>query len=148
MVWFQRGRLSSFDTKGVLRVFTNQFGGSWMPLFSKLNKAGENHWVVGLNANKLFCIVCKSPETYPHATSKPVLTLLDLSFPLASSDLGADSLENEFMMNNMHLCQIQKKIEEMVAAGEYTTSLDDETFNLEASLDRCILRLIASCCNG
>lgn len=39
------------------------------------------------------------------STPKPVLTLLDLSFPLASSDLGADSLENEFMMNNMHLSQ-------------------------------------------
>ncbi|KAL2479109.1 transducin family protein/WD-40 repeat family protein [Forsythia ovata] len=153
LTWFgfsEEGLLSSFDSKGVLRVFTNQFGGSWIPLFSssKLNKAGENCWVVGLNANKLFCIVCKSPESYPQATSKPVLTLLDLSFPLASSDLGADSLENEFMMNNMHLCQIQKRIEEMVSAGEYTTSLDDEAFNLEASLDRCILRLIASCCNG
>lgn len=39
------------------------------------------------------------------STPKPVLTLLDLSFPLASSDLGADNLENEFMMTNMHLSQ-------------------------------------------
>ncbi|CAA2976363.1 WD repeat and HMG-box DNA-binding 1 [Olea europaea subsp. europaea] len=153
LTWFgfsEEGLLSSFDSKGVLRVFTNQFGGSWMPLFSsnKLNKEGENYWVVGLNANKLFCIVCKFPESFPQATSKPVLTLLDLSFPLASSDLGADSLENEFMMDNMHLCQTQKRIEEMVAAGHYDTSLDDKAFNLEASLDRCILRLIASCCNG
>lgn len=118
---------------------------------------------------------------------KPVLTLLDLSFPLASSDLGAETLENEFILRNMHLSQvslilpenvatvplikeaiglvscsaikqlslfgfnvlqIQQKIEEMAAAGLDTTSLDDEAFNIETALDRCILRLIASCCNG
>lgn len=36
----------------------------------------------------------------------------------------------------------------MAAAGLDTTSLDDEAFNVETALDRCILRLIASCCNG
>ena len=36
----------------------------------------------------------------------------------------------------------------MEAAGEDTSLLDDEAFNTEAALDRCILRLIASCCNG
>lgn len=44
--------------------------------------------------------------------------------------------------------QIQKAIEERLVSGRDTTSLDDEAFNLETSLDRCILRLIASCCNG
>jgi len=37
---------------------------------------------------------------------KPVLTLLDLSFPLASSDLGAGDLENEFIMSNLQLSQV------------------------------------------
>ncbi|EPS71032.1 hypothetical protein M569_03722, partial [Genlisea aurea] len=151
--WFgfsEEGQLSSFDSKGVLRVFTSQYGGCWIPLFSagKVKKPEENYWVVGLNASKLFCIVCRSPESFPQCTPKPVLVLLDLSFPLASSDLGADSLENEFMMNNMYISQIQRTIEERVASGHDTTSLDDEAFNLETSLDRCILRLIASCCNG
>lgn len=45
-------------------------------------------------------------------------------------------------------CQIQKRMEEMAGAGLDTTSLDDEAFNTEAAQDRCILRLIASCCNG
>ncbi|KAL0463724.1 UNVERIFIED_CONTAM: hypothetical protein Slati_0260000 [Sesamum latifolium] len=146
----EEGHLSSFDSKGVLRVFTSQYGGSWLPLFSasKLKKPDENYWVAGLSASKLFCIVCKSPESFPQSTPKPVLTLLDLSFPLACSDLGADSLENEFMMNNMHLSLVQRSMEERAASGHDTTSLDDEAFNLETSLDRCILRLIASCCNG
>ncbi|XP_073059203.1 protein ENHANCER OF LHP1 1-like [Primulina eburnea] len=151
--WFgfsDEGQLSSFDSKGVLRVYTNLYGGSWLPLFSasKLNKSEENYWVVGLNTRKLFCVVCKSPESFPQCTPKPILTLLDLSFPLASSGLGADCLENEFMMYKMHLSQIKKSIQEMGALGHDTTSLEDEAFNLETSLDTCILRLIASCCNG
>lgn len=31
---------------------------------------------------------------------------MDLSFPLASSDLGADNLENEFILHNLHLSQV------------------------------------------
>lgn len=92
--------------------------------------------MVGLNANKLFSIVCKSPDVFPqvkwfctfcpavmsalfyfttHEDSKPlfqvmpkpVLTLLDFSFPLASSDLGAETLENEFILNNMQLSKVR-----------------------------------------
>ncbi|GAB4860926.1 Protein ENHANCER OF LHP1 1 [Ancistrocladus abbreviatus] len=151
--WFgfsEEGQLSSYDSKGILRLYTEQFGGSWIPLFSqsKVKKPEETCWVVGLSADKLFCIICKSPDSYPKVTPKPVLTLLDLSTPLACSDLGADTLENEFIMRQMHLLKIQKKIDEMVAAGLDTAMLDDEAFNMEAALDRCILRLIASCCNG
>lgn len=99
---------------------------------SKDKKSDENYWIVGLNARRLFCIVCKNPDLFPQVEwpnasmlstfhsiryfynclfplqvmPKPVLTLLDLSFPLASSDLGAETLENEFMMNNFHLSQV------------------------------------------
>lgn len=44
--------------------------------------------------------------------------------------------------------QIQKRMEEMAVAGLDNTALDDDAFNLEVGQDRCILRLIASCCNG
>ncbi|KAL9998133.1 putative transcription factor WD40-like family [Helianthus debilis subsp. tardiflorus] len=153
LTWFgfgEEGQLSSFDSMGVLRVFTNQYGGRWIPLFSasKLKKKDENYWMVGLNSSKLFCILCKSPDKFPQAVPKPVLTLLDLSIPLASSDLGAENLENEFILSNMHLSQIQRLIQETEARGQDATSLDDEALNSEAALDRCILRLIASCCTG
>ncbi|KAL5749016.1 hypothetical protein ACOSQ2_026313 [Xanthoceras sorbifolium] len=153
LTWFgfsEEGQLSSYDSKGVLRVFTSLYGGSWLPLFSssKEKKSNENYWIVGLNASKLFCIVCKSPDLFPQVMPKPVLTLLDLSFPLASSDLGAEALENEFIVNNVNLSQIQKRMEEMASAGLDTRLLDDEAFNTEAAQDRCILRLIACCCNG
>lgn len=151
--WFgfsEEGKLSAYDSKGVLRVFTKQFGGTWLPLFSasRAKKSEEeNYWVVGLNGSKLFCIVCNTSETYPSVNPKPVLTVLDLSFPLASSDLGADNLENEFIMKNLQLSEAHNKIEEMATSGLDTTSLEDEAFDTEAAMDRCILRLIASCCN-
>ncbi|KAJ6359034.1 hypothetical protein OIU76_000698 [Salix suchowensis] len=153
LIWFgfsEEGQLSSYDSKGVLRVFTSQYGGSWLPVFSasKEKKSDESYWVVGLNASKLFCISYKSPDKFPQVIPKPVLSLLNLSFPVASSDLGADALENEFILNSMHLSQIQKRMEDMAGACLDTTALDDEAFNMEATQDRCILRLIASCCNG
>ncbi|KAJ0988269.1 hypothetical protein J5N97_006625 [Dioscorea zingiberensis] len=153
LTWFgfsEEGHLSSYDSKGVLRMFSTQFGGSWLPIFSasKARKSeDETYWMVGLSGSKLFCIICKSPDSYPLVMPKPVLTLLSFSFPLACSDLGADDLENEFMLSNLSLSQVQNKIEEMVTAGIDATALNDEAFNIETSMDRCILKLIASCCN-
>ncbi|TKY73266.1 WD repeat and HMG-box DNA-binding protein 1 [Spatholobus suberectus] len=150
--WFgfsEEGQLCSYDSKGVLRSYTSQFGGSWIPLFSAIKeKSDESYWVTGLNASKLFCVVCKKPDDFPQVMPKPVLTLLSLSFPLASSDLGSEAHENEFMMNSLHLFEIQRRMEEMASVGLDTTSLDDDAFNLEAAQDKCILRLIASCCNS
>ena len=56
-------------------------------------------------------------------------------------------LENEFSMSNLQLSETRKKIE-VAAAGLDTIALADEAFNMEDGIDRCILRLIASCCNG
>ncbi|XP_071712171.1 protein ENHANCER OF LHP1 1 [Rutidosis leptorrhynchoides] len=154
LTWFgfsEEGQLSSYDSMGVLRVFNNQFGGSWVPRFSasKLEKKDEHYWVVGLNSSKLFCVVCKSPDKFPQVVPKPFLTLLDLSIPLASSDLkAADILENEFIVCNMNLSNIQKKIQETKELGQDTTSLDYKLPEFEAALDRCILKIIASCCDG
>ncbi|KAK9105292.1 hypothetical protein Scep_022136 [Stephania cephalantha] len=150
--WFgfsEEGQLGSYDSKGVLRVFTEQYGGSWFPIFSaNREKKSENYWIVGMNSTKLFCIVCKYPESYPLVIPKPVLTPVSLLVPLASSDLGEYGLENEFILNNLYIAQTHKKIENMATAGLDTVSLEDEAFDLEASLDKCILRLIAACCNA
>ncbi|KAJ0962258.1 hypothetical protein J5N97_030086 [Dioscorea zingiberensis] len=67
---------------------------------------------------------CKSPDSYPLVMPKP------------------------FILSNLSLSQVQNKIEEMVAAGIDATALNDEAFNIEASMDRCILKLIASCCSS
>ncbi|CAG7870182.1 unnamed protein product [Brassica rapa] len=145
----EEGSFSSFDSEGVLRVFTSQYGGSWIPVFSttKVKKQEENYWVVGLNTTSLYCIACKHPERFPQVTPKPILSILDLSLPLASSDLGAESLENEFILKQLRLYETQRRVDDMAFAEVDTTALEDEAFDLEVSQDRCILRLISSCCS-
>ncbi|KAL1213187.1 Protein ENHANCER OF LHP1 1 [Cardamine amara subsp. amara] len=146
----EEGSLSSYDSEGVLRVFTSQYGGSWIPVFStsKEKKQEENYWVVGLNTTSLYCIACKHPEIFPQVTPKPILTILDLALPLASSDLGAASLENELMLKQLRLYETQRIVDDMALAGVDTTALEDEAFDLEVSQDKCILRLISSCCSS
>jgi chromosome transmission fidelity protein 4 len=39
-------------------------------------------------------------------------------------------------------------MDEMAVLGLDTAVYDDEAFDMEAALDRCILRLISSCCSG
>jgi chromosome transmission fidelity protein 4 len=173
----EEGSLSSYDSEGVLRVFTSQYGGSWIPVFStsKEKKQEENYWVVGLNTSSLYCIACKYAEMFPQVyiitldikvftylenigsplfflpfqvTPKPILTILDLSLPLASSDLGAASLENELILKQLRLYETQRKVDDMALVGVDTTALEDEAFDLEVSQDKCILRLISSCCSS
>ncbi|KAG2330058.1 hypothetical protein Bca52824_001238 [Brassica carinata] len=146
----EEGSFSSFDSEGVLRVFTSQYGGSWIPVFSttKVKKQEENYWVVGLNTTSLYCIACKHPELFPQVTPKPILSILDFSLPLASSDLGAASLENEFILKQLRLYETQRRVDDMAFAEVDTTALEDEAFDLEVSQDRCILKLISSCCSS
>ncbi|XP_030521443.2 protein ENHANCER OF LHP1 1 [Rhodamnia argentea] len=153
LMWFgfsEEGLLSSYDSKGLLKIFASQYGGSWVPLFSasKVKRSDESYWVVGLNMTNLFCVICKSPDLFPQVAPKPVLSLVNFSIPLASSDIGAETLENEFILNYTHLSQIHHKIEAAAQAGMDVSSLEDDVFNVEAAQDKCILRLIASCCNS
>ena len=102
----EEGMLSSYDSEGNLRVFTKEYGGCWIPMFSasrQRKSENENFWMVGLNNMQVFCVSCKSPETYPQVIPKPILSILNLSLPLACSDLGADDLENEFLRDSLLL---------------------------------------------
>ncbi|XP_078443316.1 transducin family protein / WD-40 repeat family protein isoform X2 [Wolffia australiana] len=126
--WFgfsEEGQLSSCDSHGVLRVFTNQFSGSWLPLFRAKDSEEEIYWVVGLNATKLFCVVCKPPEPYPVVSPKPVLTVLDLSFPVVLSDLGASNLENEFIMCSYQLSLARTRLNLMMKLSMWRRPLTD-----------------------
>ncbi|KAG5019973.1 hypothetical protein JHK87_015828 [Glycine soja] len=140
--WFgfsEEGQLCSYDSKGVLRSYTSKFGGRWIPLFSATKeKSDENYWVTGLNASKVFCVVCKKPEDFPQVMPKPVLTPLNLSFPLASSDLGgSEAHEKEFMMNNLRLYEGRKQVTR--ASLEFLEiSTVHEAHNLCQHLTKCI----------
>lgn len=48
---------------------------------------------------------------------KPILTLFNLSFPLASSDLGASEYENELIFCNMRISQVIIIISVILGSG-------------------------------
>eukprot|EP01018_Ginkgo_biloba_P014897 Gb_40172 [translate_table: standard] len=147
----EEGLLSSYDSKGILRVFTKDYNGCWVPLFSAERERkleSESFWMVGLNSTQFFCVVCKSPDTHPQVNPKPVLSVLNLSLPLACSDLGADDLENEYLRGSLLLSETLRKVEETATCGSEAQIEEDNIFKMEAALDRCLLRLIANCCKG
>ncbi|KAH9314433.1 hypothetical protein KI387_023060 [Taxus chinensis] len=146
----EEGLLSSYDSKGNLRVLTKEYNGCWVPLFSAdREKKAENEkfWMVGLNNTQVFCVTCKLPDTYPQVSPKPILSVLNLSLPLACSDLGADDLENELLRDSLLLSQMERKAEEAAACSSEIHT-ENDIFKMEAALDRCLLRLIANCCKG
>ncbi|KAJ7978792.1 WD repeat and HMG-box DNA-binding protein 1 [Quillaja saponaria] len=135
--WFgfsEEGQWSSYDSKGVVRVFTSQYGGSRLPLFnaSKEKKSDENYWVVGLNASKLFCIISKNHDLFPQFS---LYLIFHFQWPL---DLGAEALENEIIMKSMHLSQIQKRMEEMANSGDKLARATEFVFVKLLSLEKSV----------
>ena len=45
-------------------------------------------------------------DFFSQVMPRPILTLYNLSLPLASSDLGAGDLENELLVCDLHISQV------------------------------------------
>ncbi|KAL3687304.1 hypothetical protein R1sor_013613 [Riccia sorocarpa] len=146
----ESGSLSTFDSKGVLRILSRSYGGCWVPIYSSTpeqNTSGETTWIVGLNDTQIFCIKCKAPEVQPQVQPKPVLSIVSPVMPLAHSDLGATELETELIWKSFLLEETRLRTDEAALRGEVEED-DDEIMKTEAEQDRCLLRLIAACCHG
>ncbi|KAL2629278.1 hypothetical protein R1flu_013964 [Riccia fluitans] len=147
----ESGSLSTFDSKGVLRILSRSYGGCWVPIYSspsEQNGTGEATWVVGLNDTQIFCIKCKAPEVQPHVHPKPVLSIVCPVMPLAHSDLGATELENELLWKSFLLEETRLRADEAASRGDEDDNDDEQLLRTEAEQDRCLLRLIAACCHG
>ncbi|KAG6556808.1 hypothetical protein Mapa_001755 [Marchantia paleacea] len=147
----ETGSLSSFDSKGVLRILSRSFGGCWVPVLSvpaEQQSNGDTTWMVGLNETQIFCIKCKAPELQPQVHPKPVLSVLSPMLPLAHSDLGATELENDLLCKSFLLEETRLRADEAADRGEKDDDDDEKILRIEAEQDRCLLRLIAACCHG
>ena len=61
--------------QGVMRLHTDQFDGSWTPVFhaAQHRKSSEEFWPVGLSMRQLCCMVCKEvPQVRPWAYTSEV----------------------------------------------------------------------------
>jgi len=70
------GALSTVDSAGVVRQCVRSAGFNWVPVLHcasvKKTKA-EHHWVVGLTAAQLMCIICKGDDKFPATLPRPVM---------------------------------------------------------------------------
>ncbi|KAJ7538304.1 hypothetical protein O6H91_11G042800 [Diphasiastrum complanatum] len=147
----EAGILSSYDSKGVLRMYSTEYDGCWVPVFSagkEKKGSSENFWMVGLNSKQVFCVMCKSPDTQPQVAPKPVLSVFTMSLPLVHSDLGADDLENEFLRGILLLSEERARADAAAARGVLDDQEDENILKIETELDRYLLRLIAAACKG
>ncbi|KAH7291609.1 hypothetical protein KP509_29G024200 [Ceratopteris richardii] len=143
----EAGKLSFYDSKGILRLQNKQYGGCWIPIFcssKEVKGEDESIWMVGLNDMQIMCVICKYPNKEPQVSPKPILSIFKPVFPLAHSDLGAEDLENEFIIKSLHLAQMTDETAHPIDDEDQ----EEEILKLEADLDRCILRLIAAACKG
>lgn len=91
MGYSEEGLLAAYDTQGILRVLTPDFGGSWISVFdaSQERKGSESFWVfaLSLQASEVHCIVCANSHepTVPSGSARPVVTAAPLHFPLLTT---------------------------------------------------------------
>ena len=84
--------LATYDSEGVLRMLSPDFGGSWVPIFDSAveRKGSENFWLfsVSLEAGEAQCIVCADTiePLVPSGSARPVVTAAPLSIPLVKHD--------------------------------------------------------------
>lgn len=95
------GALAVYDSDGVLRVRTPEWGGSWVPIFfaAAERKGGEHFWVfaASLVRAEVSCIVCANgPEpTVPSGAARPVVTAAPLRVPVVPHDETLAPLEGD-----------------------------------------------------
>jgi hypothetical protein len=114
-----------------------QFGGAWTPVFdsaSARSGEGETHWVVGVTASELLCVVCRESQPLPAVHPRPVLSTLPLSIPLLPAADGSHMLEEYHVRTSLMLAQ---------GAAANVTSLDCST-----EVDRNLIKLFAAACKG
>jgi len=84
--------LAIYDSEGVLRMFSPDFGGSWVPIFDSAveRKGSESFWLfsVSLEAGEAQCIVCADTlePLVPSGSARPVVTAAPLRIPLVNHD--------------------------------------------------------------
>lgn len=144
------GTLYSFDSRGMLRALLQSWGYQWMPVLDlqKESSSGRTDllWTVGvLDDEFLLCVPCKSGETYPSVTSRPLTITLQLRIPLLTrtdhqvSDLEESHLRKRIFMDEHSLIQTSRM------SGEFRSAKGSA--KEQAELDTILIKLIQIACS-
>jgi chromosome transmission fidelity protein 4 len=152
MGYTEEGMLAVYDSEGVLRVLSPEFGGSWVPVFSAAaeRRGGEHFWVfaVSIKRSEVQCIVCaNTPEpAVPSGSARPVVTAAPIRVPVIAHDESQAPLEANLLRQGLLIAHTSAAANNAHSAGEVET--DEEAAALEAALqtaqmdaDRSALRL-------
>lgn len=131
LIWLgysKSGQLGAFDSSGILRIRTPQFGGSWTPVFmsSAERKGNEEYFIVGISHKEMYCIIGNA-GTFPQVHPKPIVSMLPFEIPIASIDPSAAQIESQLLSSNLHLSTAH--------------DLGENTGDAELTADRCALKL-------
>lgn len=104
--------VATYDSEGILRVYSTDFGGSWVPIFdsSVERKGAESFWVfaVSMVSNEVQCIVCADTvePVVPSGSARPVVTAPPLHLPLISTDDKLLGSEKKMVQARILLSQL------------------------------------------
>ncbi|KAG5484523.1 hypothetical protein LSCM1_07898 [Leishmania martiniquensis] len=94
--WSEDGLLHVVDTAGVVRMFTEAWGGSWVPVYDPRTLVDQSYalWVYGISENALLAYrYSRDDPSYPAAAASGLRTeLVPLFLPLTRT-MGEDGLE-------------------------------------------------------
>lgn len=108
--------VATYDSEGVLRVFSAEFGGSWIPIFDSgvERKGSESFWLFSLSmaANEAQCIVCADTDEplVPSGSARPVVTAAPLHIPVIHSDDKSTKSEKEMIKMRTIISQLDPKV--------------------------------------
>ncbi|KAL4519312.1 hypothetical protein Ndes2437B_g05172 [Nannochloris sp. 'desiccata'] len=152
MGYTEEGMLAIYDSEGVLRVLSPEFGGSWVPVFSAAaeRRGGEHFWVfaVSIKRSEVQCIVCaNTPEpAVPSGSARPVVTAAPIRVPVIAHDESQAPLEADLLRQGLLIAHSSAAANNANSAREVET--DEEAAAFEAALqtaqmdaDRSALRL-------
>nr|CAJ2469039.1 unnamed protein product [Leishmania braziliensis] len=94
--WSEDGLLHVVDTAGVVRMFTEDWGGSWVPVYDPRTLVDQSYalWVYGISENALLAYrYSRDDPSYPAAAASGLSTeLVPLFLPLTRT-MSEDGLE-------------------------------------------------------
>ena len=161
LTWFgytEEKALCTYDSEGVLRVLSPEFGGSWCPVFAAgaERQGGEHFWVfaVSLRRNEVQCIVCAdTPEpVVPSGSARPVVTAAPLRLPVVNHDEAQAPLELDILRQKLLISHFGVELataqQQQGSGGANPEEEEEVLMELEKSLrqaqndaDRSALRL-------
>lgn len=120
MGWSEDGPLHIADTAGVLQMFTQNWGGSWVPVYDPrcMNDQTYNLWIWGVcDESMLVYRSCKDDPPYPAAVASGLPTeRVSLFLPLLHSGTERDTVMWD------HLIRREVRTDEIKRRSDFYTS--------------------------